>query len=101
MSESTGVDEFGVTDGYFDISGTWHPTADATRAALHAAIGQPIAGPPLWFVEHGTTPGFQTSCHLTLEDGTELGVENRADDRVAIVPRGGLRREPLPRPPAA
>ncbi len=77
MNGLTGVDEYGVTDGFHDNDGRWHPTSDVARAALHAAIGRPEGGPPLWFVPVGATPDLMSPCHLTLDDGRDFGVVGR------------------------
>lgn len=71
------IDEFGVSDGYHDISGTWHPTSDETRAALHAAMGEPGPQPGLWFVPAGTSAPMWSPCTIVLEDGTTLGAHDR------------------------
>lgn len=71
------IDEFGVSDGYHDTTGTWHPTSDATRAALHAAMGDPGPQPGLWFVPAGTSERLWSPCTIVLEDGTTLGAHDR------------------------
>lgn len=76
------ADRWGVTDGYWDVQGTWHPTDPATVEALHAAMGvdaatsvaRSEAGQPLWLVQQGDAARLISPCELTLEDGTELGV---------------------------
>ena len=72
-------DEWSISDGYFDVAGTWHETPAATRAALRAAMGDPQPGPPVWFVPAGTTPPLWNPCRIVLEDGHEL-------DPVAALP---------------
>lgn len=78
MGQDGGVDAWSVTEGYADLAGRWHRTAEATAAALHAAMGAhgdgPPAPPPLWFVRPGEAHRLLGLCALTLEDGTELGV---------------------------
>lgn len=73
MSDSPGVDRFGVTDGYHDVAGVWHATPDDTRRALHDAIGEPQPGPPMWFVRQGAGGSLWSPCRIRLEDGSELG----------------------------
>lgn len=77
MSESIGVDPYGVTDGYHDVAGVWHATPDAVRAAIHAAIGEPQPAPPMWFVRLGSTHSLWSSCRLLGEEGTDFGVVDR------------------------
>lgn len=79
------VDAWGITDGYHDVHGRWHPTPDATRAALRAAMGEPQHGRPMWFVEHGTTHRLWNANELVLEDGTSLGA---VDELPADLPIG-------------
>jgi len=71
------TDAWGITDGYHDTDGGWHPTSDSTRAVLRAAMGEPHLeapppSPPMWFVVAGSAPGLQGPCDLLLEDGTVL-----------------------------
>ncbi len=66
-------DAWGITAGYFDVDGTWHPTSDETRARLRDAMGTPIDGPPMWFVPAGRSEPLWNPCRLVLEDGTDLG----------------------------
>ena len=65
-------DEWSISDGYFDVAGTWHETPDTTRAALRAAMGDPEEGPPVWFVPVGTGAALWNTCRIVLEDGHEL-----------------------------
>ncbi len=62
-------DDWSISDGYFDVGGTWHATPEHTRAALRAAMGTPVAGPPLWFVAAGHSHQLLGPCGLVLEDG--------------------------------
>ena len=71
------IDDWGITDGYHDIFGTWHATSDETRAALRAAMGTPGDAPPLWFVHPGEEHELQEQCLLDLEDGTSRGAIDR------------------------
>ncbi len=77
MSETSDVDEYGVTDGYFDVEGGWHPTPAEVREVLREAIGVPQPGRPMWFVEHGSAGRLDTPSHLVLDDGRDLGVVDR------------------------
>jgi len=65
-------DQWSISDGYFDVAGTWHETSEATRAALRAAMGDPEPGPPVWFVPVGTAAPLWNPCRIVLEDGHEL-----------------------------
>lgn len=67
------TDAWGITDGFWDVAGTWVPTSDATRELLRAAMGDPQPGPGTWFVAEGRTDGFWGPCRIVLEDGTDLG----------------------------
>jgi 4-alpha-glucanotransferase len=72
------IDALGVSDGYYDIAGTWHAASEATRAAVHAAMGTPDAAPGgLWFVVAGTSEPLWSACTVVLEDGTDLGAHDR------------------------
>ncbi|MEX0847917.1 MAG: 4-alpha-glucanotransferase, partial [Ilumatobacteraceae bacterium] len=79
------VDQWGITDGYHDVRGEWHPTSDETRAALRAAMGEPQQGRPMWFVEHGTAHHLWNTNELLLEDGTSVGA---IDDLPVDLPIG-------------
>ncbi len=73
------TDEWGVDDGYWDISGRWHDTPPDTRRALRVAMGghgdvedPPPRSRPVWFVRHGTTPPIERPADLLLEDGSRI-----------------------------
>ena len=66
-------DEWGVADGYHEVNGTWHDTPAATRDLVRAAMGEPVATDPLWFVDEGATPWLNGRCRLITEDGTDRG----------------------------
>ena len=72
------ADAWGVDDGYWDVSGTWHGVADEVAGELRASMGAldhphgPPAGPPLWFVAAGDTPSLHSSARISLEDGGEV-----------------------------
>jgi 4-alpha-glucanotransferase len=77
IGQISGMADVWSTDGYFDVDGGWHPTADETRRALRQAMGaadldSPPAPPPMWFIEHGSSPNLDERGDLRLEDGTEL-----------------------------
>jgi 4-alpha-glucanotransferase len=78
------IDAFGVSDGYHDIAGTWHPTSDATRAALHAAMGTADHRTGPWFVVAGTSEPLWSACTIALEDGTEVGPLDRLPDDLPV-----------------
>jgi 4-alpha-glucanotransferase len=72
------TDVWSITDGYFDVNGAWHPTAEDTRRALRRAMGAadldaPPAPLPMRFVEHGTSSPLDAPGDLRLEDGTDVG----------------------------
>ncbi|MCU1394558.1 MAG: 4-alpha-glucanotransferase [Ilumatobacteraceae bacterium] len=66
-------DEWSISDGYYDVGGTWHATQDETRAALREVMGTPADGPPIWFVPVGTAPSLWNPCAIELEDGGRIG----------------------------
>lgn len=71
------LDRWSIVSGYADVTGTWHPTLPATRAALREAMGaddwaSPPPPPPLWMVEAGQAPRLVSACDCYLEDGTLL-----------------------------
>lgn len=66
-------DEWGVADGYHEVNGTWHDTPAATRDLVRAAMGEPVATDPLWFVDEGATQWLNGRCRLITEDGTDRG----------------------------
>ncbi len=87
-------DEWGITDGFFDVAGAWHPTSDDTRERLRTSMGSPIAGPPLWFVPVGAEHALWNPCRLVLEDGTDRGDIGELPGDLPIgyhdlTPRGG------------
>jgi 4-alpha-glucanotransferase len=93
-SHAPGTDEWGITDGYHDVGGTWHPTTDGARDALRAAMGPPGGSDPLWFVHPGEEHPLDSPCRLLLEDGTDAGVCSRLPGELPIgyhtlVPEGG------------
>ena len=69
------MDGWGISDGYWDVAGAWHPIDEAVRAALLEAMGAQGEDPPssgYWSVRHGDGPHLQSPCDVRLEDGTEL-----------------------------
>ena len=85
-------DELGIADGYHDVSGRWHVTPPATRDALTTAMGEAQPGPPLWFVDKGSTAALTGRCHLGLGDGHDLGA---VDALPADLPLGYHRLTPI------
>lgn len=85
-------DELGIADGYHDVSGRWHFTPQATRDALTTAMGEVRPGPPLWFVDEGSTAPLTGRCHLGLGDGHDLGA---VDALPADLPLGYHRLTPV------
>ena len=79
------VDDWGITEGYHDVAGVWHPIDPVVRDRIRAAMGDPRPGRPLWFVEQGTHHRLWNACVLTLEDGTSWG---RIDELTEHVPIG-------------
>ncbi|CAN5421920.1 4-alpha-glucanotransferase [soil metagenome] len=77
-------DEWGIADGYRGVDGRWRYTSVATRTALRAAIGDPVAGPPMLFVAAGTAQVLPRWQHLVLEDGSDLGGIDRLSPDVPI-----------------
>jgi len=77
-------DEWGIADGFHDVEGAWHATPDSTRHALRSLMGDPLPGPPMWFVEHGTAQPLLGRCRLLLEDGTDLGELHALPDSLPI-----------------
>ncbi len=70
------TDPWGIDDGYHDVGGTWHPTSDATRAALRESMAGGAAGDgpppperPLWVVHRGADEPLLGPCEVRLEDG--------------------------------
>lgn len=68
-------DHLGIADGFHDVAGRWHPTPEATRAYLHAAMGQPDAAAPMWFLSTADAPDhpLDSPCELELESGERVG----------------------------
>jgi 4-alpha-glucanotransferase len=74
------MDAWGVADGYWDFAGEWHVTTEQTRRAIHDAMhatGERPRWAPSWSVVEGESPGLQSLCELTLEDGTDLPPTNQ------------------------
>lgn len=63
-------DEWGITDGYHDLDGTWHATSDETRARLRSAMGDVGHVPQMWFVEQGTGHDLWGPCRIVVEGGS-------------------------------
>ena len=78
------VDEWGITEGYHDVAGTWHPIDPGVCDRIRASMGAPRPGPPLWFVEHGTSHQLWNECELVVEDGTSWGLRHDLPTDVPI-----------------
>src|SRR3954462_2906870 len=72
-------DAWGIENGYWDIAGEWHETAESTRRALRVAMGglADLADPPpgtrpVWSVRHGDAAALERPAELVLEDGTRV-----------------------------
>jgi 4-alpha-glucanotransferase len=83
-TNGSGVDEWGITDGFHDIDGGWHSTTEPVRNALRAAMGDPQSGDPLWFVHPGDEHELWNPCRLVLEDGDDRGVVHRLPNDVPL-----------------
>jgi 4-alpha-glucanotransferase len=75
--ESLMSDAWSITEGFWDIGGTWHPTTEATRRALLVAMDAddgtaPPPPPAMWFLAGGAAATLADPCDLVLEDGTTL-----------------------------
>ena len=71
------TDAWGITDGFHDLAGQWHPTSDEARAAIRASMGEDVAAPSAWVIREGATDEIDGSAELTLEDGAVLRVTDR------------------------
>lgn len=67
------TDGWGIDDGWVDTQGRWHTASSDTVEAIRAVMGDPHGGRPVWVVRSGTIEQLRSPCHLTLEDGTQLG----------------------------
>ena len=85
------MDGWGISDGYWDVAGAWHPIDEAVRAALLEAMGAEGEDPPstgYWSVRHGDGPHLQSPCDVRLEDGTEvvaICAKRRTKRKVSLV----------------
>ena len=77
-------DEWGITEGYHDVHGTWHQTSDQTRSRLRLAMGVPEPGRPMWFVTLGHTHRLWNECTLALEDGSRRRATHDLPDDLPI-----------------
>ena len=72
------TDAWGITDGFHDIAGVWHPTSDEARAAIRKAMGDvPPRPPTVRVVREGAAGDLEGPAELTLEDGAVLRVTHR------------------------
>ncbi len=78
------VDEWGITEGYHDVGGVWHPVDPVVRDSIRAAMGEPQPGRPVWFVAQGSHHRLWNECDLTLEDGTRWAGIDELTDHVPI-----------------
>lgn len=84
------IDQWRISDGWFDVSGRWNPVADQVRALLRATIDDKLQaedqdpGPPVWFVHPGERHRLWNACDLRLEDGTE--VSDSETDSGSVLP---------------
>src|SRR5688500_14620009 len=67
------TDAWGVDDGWFDTKGRWQRAEPRTVDAIRDVVGDPALGRPVWVVRPGAGEVLLGPCHLTLEDGTDLG----------------------------
>jgi 4-alpha-glucanotransferase len=66
-------DDWGITDGYRDVHGGFHPTPEATRQQIRDLMGTPVPGRPMWFVPAGQTQPLWSECTVQLEAGGSVG----------------------------
>jgi 4-alpha-glucanotransferase len=85
------TDPWGIDDGYFDVSGTWHETSPETRTALRAAMHPsddpdepPDAGGPVWVLRAGAAEPLLGPCELRLEDGAARRAAGALPDDLPI-----------------
>ena len=72
------TDAWGIDDGWVDTAGRWQPASEESIEAVRSLLGDPTAeGRPLWVVRPGAAEALHSRCHLTLEDGTDLGTVDR------------------------
>ena len=71
------TDAWGITDGFHDLSGQWHSTSAAARAAIRASMGGDVAAPSAWVMSEGAADEIDGPAELTLEDGAILRVTDR------------------------
>ena len=69
------MDAWGITDGYWDVAGDWHPMGEDLRRALAEAVGADGDAPPwtpYWSVTQGDAQQLDSLCEVHLEDGSWL-----------------------------
>jgi 4-alpha-glucanotransferase len=71
------TDAWGITDGFHDLAGQWHPTTEEARAAIRSSIGEPTAAPTARVVREDAADPIDGPAELTLEDGALLRVTDR------------------------
>lgn len=73
---AVGLDQWRISDGWFDVTGGWHEVPAEVRARLRATIDQKLRAedqeppPPVWIVTRGEQQQLQGPCDVQLEDGT-------------------------------
>ena len=73
------TDAWGIDDGWVDTQGRWQPaSAGHHRGHPGRRWASPTGGRPVWVVRPGAAERLHGRCHLTLEDGTDLGRRRRA-----------------------
>ena len=72
------TDAWGIDDGWVDTAGRWQPASEESIEAIRSRPGRSDrGGPPLWVVRPGAAEVLHSRCHLTLEDGADLGTVDR------------------------
>ena len=85
------TDAWGVVTSYYDALGQLHVVSDATRAAIHAAMGADLdaeaatrALDRVLVAEHGRALALPHPCEIVLEDQTRLGMRGEVPPDVPI-----------------
>lgn len=81
------TDAWGIDDGWVDTSGAWRAASDSTLAAVGEALGRTSGDPPgrpVWVVRPGSRERLQATCHLVLEDGSDVGEIHELDPDVPL-----------------
>lgn len=83
-SDGDAIDAWGIAAGYHDVDGRWISARWETVEALRQSMGDPVAGPPLWFVAAGSSHELLGACRLVLEHGEDCGVVSALVDDIPI-----------------